>query len=512
MADKGTPHFHNEPGVAVIHVGSKEFMCIGAKPPLDHPHIFLDMGDDDGDHLLLLLDPVQIRPVPEAGRGPPRRMRVGGGLRDRPVLALTRWADLPRRRRRGRNRRPDGRAGARPAGPRRHPDRAPHRASARSAPGSSSRPTPAASSSISASARPAPGRDGAGPGRRSARSRSGARDRRGGARAASCASASARPTGSCTGPTCRRILLDAVRSPAAIRIVDGAHRRGRRSRRRTAPCLTCRRQRAAARRLSFDAVIGADGLWSKVRACPRRVERRRPIAALSPGAATVRPTRRRPKLRGQRDRALARAATAMWCITRSPAAASSTSSRSSAGASRSRAGPTPGDGDRAPRPLRARRARPAGRSSRRPNEWLLWSLFDRPAGRLAAGRDRAPRRRRPPGPALPRARRGARHRGRGRARPRSCSPRRPRQALKRYPRPQRLGARRRSSPGPPQRHDLSPRRPAGLRPQPVMRQLGPEGMTRRYDWLYGYAGRTGRRLRRPARPLTVLRPRTWRNW
>ena len=46
MADKGTPHFHNEPGVPVIPVGSKEFMCIGALPPLDHPHIFLDMGYD----------------------------------------------------------------------------------------------------------------------------------------------------------------------------------------------------------------------------------------------------------------------------------------------------------------------------------------------------------------------------------------------------------------------------------------------------------------------------------
>jgi uncharacterized Zn-finger protein len=46
MAETGVPHFHNEPGVPVINVGSKEFMCIGAKPPLDHPHVFLDMGDD----------------------------------------------------------------------------------------------------------------------------------------------------------------------------------------------------------------------------------------------------------------------------------------------------------------------------------------------------------------------------------------------------------------------------------------------------------------------------------
>lgn len=47
MADKAVPHFHNEPGVAVIHVGSREFMCIGAKPPFDHPHVFLDMGTED---------------------------------------------------------------------------------------------------------------------------------------------------------------------------------------------------------------------------------------------------------------------------------------------------------------------------------------------------------------------------------------------------------------------------------------------------------------------------------
>ena len=46
MADKAVPHFHNEPGVPVITVGVKEFMCIGALPPFDHPHVFLDMGAD----------------------------------------------------------------------------------------------------------------------------------------------------------------------------------------------------------------------------------------------------------------------------------------------------------------------------------------------------------------------------------------------------------------------------------------------------------------------------------
>jgi uncharacterized Zn-finger protein len=47
MAEHAVPHFHNEPGVRSIRVGAKEFMCIGALPPLDHPHIFIDMGDAD---------------------------------------------------------------------------------------------------------------------------------------------------------------------------------------------------------------------------------------------------------------------------------------------------------------------------------------------------------------------------------------------------------------------------------------------------------------------------------
>jgi uncharacterized Zn-finger protein len=47
MAETVVPHFHNEAGVAVIEIGAREFMCIGAKPPLDHPHVFLDMGGDN---------------------------------------------------------------------------------------------------------------------------------------------------------------------------------------------------------------------------------------------------------------------------------------------------------------------------------------------------------------------------------------------------------------------------------------------------------------------------------
>ena len=47
MADHGTPHFHNSAGHRIIHVGTREFMCIGAVPPFDHPHIFIDMGNED---------------------------------------------------------------------------------------------------------------------------------------------------------------------------------------------------------------------------------------------------------------------------------------------------------------------------------------------------------------------------------------------------------------------------------------------------------------------------------
>ena len=47
MAAHIIPHFQNDAGVRVISVGVKEFMCIGATPPFDHPHVFLDMGADD---------------------------------------------------------------------------------------------------------------------------------------------------------------------------------------------------------------------------------------------------------------------------------------------------------------------------------------------------------------------------------------------------------------------------------------------------------------------------------
>ena len=46
MATHGTPHFQNDAGHEVIEVGVTEFMCVGAHPPYDHPHVYLDMGDE----------------------------------------------------------------------------------------------------------------------------------------------------------------------------------------------------------------------------------------------------------------------------------------------------------------------------------------------------------------------------------------------------------------------------------------------------------------------------------
>ena len=47
MAGQAIPHFHNSAGHAKIDIGVKEFMCVGAEPPYDHPHVFLDMGAEN---------------------------------------------------------------------------------------------------------------------------------------------------------------------------------------------------------------------------------------------------------------------------------------------------------------------------------------------------------------------------------------------------------------------------------------------------------------------------------
>ena len=46
MAGHTIPHFQNDAGHPSISIGVREFMCVGANPPMDHPHVFLDMGAD----------------------------------------------------------------------------------------------------------------------------------------------------------------------------------------------------------------------------------------------------------------------------------------------------------------------------------------------------------------------------------------------------------------------------------------------------------------------------------
>ena len=43
----GYVKFKNDKGVAEIGIGVKEFKCAGETPPQDHPHVYLNMGDDD---------------------------------------------------------------------------------------------------------------------------------------------------------------------------------------------------------------------------------------------------------------------------------------------------------------------------------------------------------------------------------------------------------------------------------------------------------------------------------
>jgi uncharacterized Zn-finger protein len=47
MADRLVPHFANDQGAEKIHIGVREFQCMGARPPHDHPHVYLDMGSDN---------------------------------------------------------------------------------------------------------------------------------------------------------------------------------------------------------------------------------------------------------------------------------------------------------------------------------------------------------------------------------------------------------------------------------------------------------------------------------
>jgi uncharacterized Zn-finger protein len=39
------PLFFNELGVTTVEIGVVDFHCMGVLPPHDHPHVYLNMGD-----------------------------------------------------------------------------------------------------------------------------------------------------------------------------------------------------------------------------------------------------------------------------------------------------------------------------------------------------------------------------------------------------------------------------------------------------------------------------------
>jgi uncharacterized Zn-finger protein len=72
MADLIVPHFHNDAGASVIEIGAHEFMCVGALPPFDHPHVFLDMGSDNE----IICPRRSIVTIPRCRRARPARRNV----------------------------------------------------------------------------------------------------------------------------------------------------------------------------------------------------------------------------------------------------------------------------------------------------------------------------------------------------------------------------------------------------------------------------------------------------
>ena len=77
MADHIVPHFHNDLGIPVIEIGAREFMCMGAKPPFDHPHVYCDMGDKSEFICPYCSTLYRYDPSARSARGAAAGMRLG---------------------------------------------------------------------------------------------------------------------------------------------------------------------------------------------------------------------------------------------------------------------------------------------------------------------------------------------------------------------------------------------------------------------------------------------------
>ncbi|MCB5176631.1 FAD-dependent oxidoreductase [Microvirga lenta] len=279
------------------------------------------------------------------------------------------------------------------------------------------------------------------------------------------------------------ILLDAVRSLPSIRLVMGRmvedvrEDAGR-------PTLTTVTAKGARETGAFDLVVGADGIWSKVR---RALGDGKPPTFR--GYVAWRTTLERAKA----PAALAGDETGLWLGPRShvvhyPIAGGKLIN---VVAIQRTADPVegwadPGDG----RDLLAgyASAAPALRQLlAQPDQWLRWSLFDHPVQRLAAGRiallgDAGH-------PVLPFLAQGAAlaiEDAAALAARLDQTPESPPQALARYEADRLERAQRVQKAARQNGRVYHARGPIAFGRNLVMRRLGPQGMTERYSWLYGY--------------------------
>lgn len=281
----------------------------------------------------------------------------------------------------------------------------------------------------------------------------------------------------------QRILLDAVRSQAAIRLVTGRSVEDVTDTAEAAS-LTLVTANGARETLVADAIIGADGLWSKVRACLGETALPTFGGAIA-WRATLERSRAPAELAGNR--------TGLWLgphghVVHYPIAGGKLINIVAI-----EQNPTPVEGWAAPgqRDILLAQYSAAAPTLRallaEPSEWLRWSLFDRPVGRIAKGRiallgDAAH-------PVLPYLAQGAALAIEDAATLAALLPADPHRvpgALEAYAKSRRARvdrvqaeARRNG-----RIYHASPLVAFGR--NMVMRQFGPERMTTRYDWLYGF--------------------------
>ena len=158
MAQTLVPHFVNDQGVDRIKIGVKEFQCMGATPPHDHPHVYLDMGHEAQIVCPYCSTLVPARPRAEGDGERSAVLRLRGHRPARRAGGLSAASDGQAGRsgahRRRRHRRTCGGHCARPARDRERNPRALRISARRAVPASSSVPMPRGRCAPSASSMP----------------------------------------------------------------------------------------------------------------------------------------------------------------------------------------------------------------------------------------------------------------------------------------------------------------------------------------------------------------------